>query len=406
MINVVDSRLYYADAYLTAFEGRVVEQFPMGENWGVVLDRSAFYPTSGGQPHDTGTLGGIAVLDVFEREDDKAVVHVLERRLECETAASRVDWTRRFDFMQQHTGQHILSHVFEDLLDAETVGFHLTEDALTIDVAHEPLTPEQGHAVEDRANELVFADLPVEARFVDRDAVARLPLRKPPVVQGPIRIVQTGDADYSPCGGTHCRSTGAVGLILIRKIERKGPDMRVDFVCGGRALHDARRKNRLISEVSAGLSVGDFELAEAIARLQDELKSSQQDLRHANERLLEFEAEELASNAAVVSGIRVVRAVLNEGGPAQVKHLAIRLMAHPATAIALAYVDSGSAQLTVARSDDVTIDVRPILKEACRLIGGGGGGQPNMAQGGGLHTEQVEAALDRAVQLLETTLSH
>ena len=404
-MDVAQSRLYYRDADLTSFEARIVEQFPMGENWGVVLDCSAFYPTSGGQPHDTGTLNGLPVVDVVEREEDKAVVHVLSRQLEGEIAVGQVDWTRRFDHMQQHTGQHILSHVFEALLDAETVGFHLTEDALTIDIAHGPLTPAEWEAVEERANELVFADLPVEARFVNRDAVARLPLRKTPAVSGPIRIVQVGDVDYSPCGGTNCRSTGIVGLILMRKIERKGTAMRVDFVCGGRALRDARRKNQLVNAVSAGLSVGDFELAEAVSRLQDELKECQQTLRRANERFLEFEAERLRASAEVAGGVRIVRTVLDDGGPLLAKHLAVRLMGYPATAVVLAYVDGNSVQLIVARSDDVPVDVRPILKEACRLIGGGGGGQPNMAQGGGSRTDQVEAALDQAVLSLKMALS-
>ena len=404
-MDVVESRLYYQDAYLTSFEGRVIEQFAIDDSWGVILDRSAFYPASGGQPHDAGTLNGVSVQDVLEREEDKAVVHLLGRKLTDERAVGEVDWTRRFDYMQQHTGQHILSHVFEALLDAETVGFHLTEDALTVDIAHEPLTPEEWQMVEDRANALVFADRPVVARFMNRDEVVRLPLRKPPTVAGPIRIVQVGDSDYSPCGGTHCRSSGAVGLILMRKIERKGTGMRVDFVCGGRALRDARSKNRLVNDVSAALSVGDFELADAVCRLQNELKTSQQELRHANEDLLEFKTGELLGGAEEYAGVRVVRTVLSGGGPAMAKHLAVRLMEHPGIVAAVAYTDGSSVQLTLSRSDDVPIDVRPVLKEACRLIGGGGGGQPHMAQGGGPRVDQIERSLDQAIQSLRVALS-
>ena len=404
-MDVVENRLYYRDAYLTSFEGRVIEQFAVDDSWGVVLDRSAFYPTSGGQPHDAGTLHGIPVLDVVEREEDKAVVHVLGRKLTDERALGKVDWTRRFDYMQQHTGQHILSHVFETLLDAETVGFHLTEDALTIDIEHQPLTLEEWQMVEDRANALVFADLPVVARFMSRDEVARLPLRKPPTVTGSIRIVQVGDVDYSPCGGTHCRSSGSVGVILMRKIERKGTGMRVDFVCGGRAMRDARSKNRLVNDVSTALSVGDFELADAVRRLQSELKTSQQELRRANEGLLDFETGELLGGADEYAGVRMVRTVLSGGSPTMAKHLAVRLMEHPGTVAAVAHTDGSSVQLTLSRSDDVPIDVRPVLKDACRLIGGGGGGQPNMAQGGGSRVDQIERALDRAIQSLKVALS-
>jgi len=230
----------------------------------------------------------VPVVEVFEREADKAVVHIVSRPLEGEMAHGQVNWARRFDHMQQHTGQHVLSHVFEALLDADTVGFHLTDDVLTIDIAHAPLAPEEWQAAEERANAIVFADLPVEGRFMAQAEVNKLPLRKQPTVTGPIRIVQTGSLDYSPCGGTHCRSTGSIGLILIRKAERRGAETRLDFVCGWRALTDAHRKNRLVNEVSTGLSVGENDLPEAISRLQEEVKSSARQLKQTENRLLDF----------------------------------------------------------------------------------------------------------------------
>jgi len=400
-----ESRLHYQDAYHTEFDAHIVEQFPLKTAWGVVLDRSAFYPTSGGQPYDTGTLDGVAVSDVFEREDDKAVVHVVNQKLGTDVVHGRVDWARRFDHMQQHTGQHVLSHAFESLLDADTVGFHLSDDALTIDIAHAPLSLEDWHAVEDRANAIVFADLPVAAQFMDQEEVSQLPLRKQSVVSGPIRVVQVGDLDYSPCGGTHCRSSGSVGLILIRKIERRGSETRNDFVCGGRALADCRRKNRLVNEVSSQLSVGEGELADAVARSQGEIKSCHRQLRQAEDHLLGYEAAELLAQAQTVRNVRVVKAVLTDESPTSAKHLAIRLMGQPNCAVLLARVRDSSVQLTFVRSDDVPVDMRSLLKDACRIVGGGGGGQPNMAQGGGSRVDQVDLALDSAVQSLQALLS-
>lgn len=404
-MDVIESRLYYQDAYLTEFDAHIVEQFPLKEAWGVILDRSAFYPTSGGQTHDTGTLNGVAVSEVFEREDDRIVVHVVSQKLDTDVVHGQVDWVRRFDHMQQHTGQHVLSHALEALLDAETVGFHLSDDVLTIDIAHTPLSLEDWHAVEDRANAIVFADLPVEAQFVGQEGVSQLSLRKQPTVSGPVRVVQTGDLDYSPCGGTHCRSTGSVGLILIRKVERKGPETRIDFVCGGRALVDCRRKNRLVNEVSSQLSVGEGELADAVARAQEEIKSCHRRLKQADDRLLGYEAEELLAQAETIGNVRVIKAILADESPASAKHLAIRLMDRPSCAVLLARVQDNSVQLTFARSDNVPADMRPLLKDACRIVGGGGGGQPNMAQGGGSRVEQVDSALDSAVQSLKALLS-
>ncbi len=399
-----ETRLYYTDAYLTQFEARVLEQFPVGEYWGVVLDRSAFYPTSGGQPHDTGWLNGAPVIDVFERETDKAVVHVLSRPLEGERVQGQVNWERRFDFMQQHTGQHILSHVCEALLDADTVGFHLTESTLTIDITHAPLTWEEWQAVEERANAIVFADQPVEAQFMTAAEVNALPLRKQPTVAGPIRIVRTAGLDYSPCGGTHCRTTGSVGLILIRKAERRGAETRLDFVCGQRALADAHRKNRLVNELAASLSVGEVEVAAAVARLQEEVKSTARQLKQAENRLLDFEVEQLLRQAETIGEIRLVRATLSHDNPMWAKYLAVRLAERPKCVALIGFVQDNSVQLTFSRSGDMPVDMRPLVKEACRIVGGGGGGQPNMAQGGGSRPDQLELALDGAVQSLRTLL--
>lgn len=403
-MDAIVNRLYYRDAYLREFDARVVEQYETDRGIGVVLDRSAFYPTSGGQPHDTGLLNSVPVVEVFERIPDAAVVHVLERRLESDVVQGMVDWPRRFDMMQQHTGQHVLSHAFESVVDADTVGFHLTEDNLTIDVNRAPLSADDCGLVEQCANEVVWADLPVHADFVRREELARLPLRKPPVISGPVRIVRIDQRDFSPCGGTHCSATGSVGQILIRKVERRGSETRIDFVCGGRALAEARRKLRLVGELAAQFSVGDRELLESITRLGEDARSCRRELKLAEERLLDREAAELYTGGEQIGATRLIVRRFDDRNVAAVKYIAQRLMAEPSCVALIGAVQGGSAQLTFARSDELPLDVRPLLRDACRLIGGGGGGQPNLAQGGGSRIDEVDSALHAAAQAVKTQL--
>ena len=208
-------RLYYDDPYLFGFDAEVIERLEWEGKPAVVLDRTAFYPTGGGQPHDVGTLDGVRVMDVVEREIDGAVVHVLEEALHADSVKAHVDLERRFDLMQQHTGQHILSAVFVDLLDANTVGFHLSEEYATIDVDKAPLSQAQIDEMEQMANRIVFNNYPVEARFMTDEEVARLPLRKPVAHKGPVRIVEVENTDFSACGGTHVFDTGEIGMIKI-----------------------------------------------------------------------------------------------------------------------------------------------------------------------------------------------
>ncbi len=424
-MDIVASRLYYDNAFLREFDAPIVEQFPVGRDVGVVLERTAFYPTSGGQPHDTGLLNGVPVVDVFEREADQAVVHVVSLPLSGSSAHGEIDWARRFDLMQQHTGQHILSHAAEALLDADTVGFHLSDDTLTIDLSRAPLSSADAAALAERANAMIFADLPVAAAFRTQAEVDRLPLRKPPAVSGPIRIVQIGapddarqyapdrarqgapdcDVDFSPCGGTHCRSTGAVGQILIRKIERRGSDSRLEFVCGGRALANAQRTQRWVSELAGQFSVGEGELTEAVGRVVNEAKTLRRDLKTAEDRLLHHQAVDLIRDAEMIGETRLVKVMFAKRDPAWIKHLALQLMELSHCVVLLGLIQDGRAQLTFARSADLAVDVRPLLRDACQHVGGGGGGQANIAQGGGPKAENVEFALNAAGQAVRTLLA-
>lgn len=375
-------RLYYTDSYCTCFTARTIERLAWDGHPAVVLDRTAFYPTSGGQPADQGTLDGVALLDVVVREPDGAVVHVLERALpeEGDDVEGVLDWPRRFDHMQQHTGQHILSAAFEQVLDADTVGFHLGADVSTVDIDVARLEPGAVVPVEDLANQVVWENRPVGVRFVGPGELATLPLRRPPAVEGPVRVVDVARFDVNPCGGTHVAHTGEIGMIKIVNLDHRGNETRVEFLCGGRALRDYRAKNGMINRLTSRLTVGHWELDQAVERLQAEAKQLRQGLRGARKRLLQVEADELAEAAAIHGPYRVVSQVWEQREPGELRALAQELAHIPGVVALLAGVGERT-HLCFAHAEGVDLDVAALLQQACARLGGKGGGRPHFAQG-------------------------
>jgi len=293
----------------------------------------------------------------------------------------------------------VLSQAFLQLLNAETVGFHLGKEASTIDVDQAPLAAFQLDRVEDLANEIVFADLPVKTYSVAEAELASLPLRKLPTVEMPIRIVEVEGFDYSPCGGTHCQRTGEVGLIKITRVERRGQETRIEFLCGGRALADYRGKNRTVNELANQFSVGAWELAEAVERLAEEVKSNRRELNAAKDRLLDYEAAELLAEAERHGDIRLVRKVFTDREGEEVRRLALRLVESEGS-VALLGLAGEKAQLVFACSADLPYDMNDLLQKACWVVGGGGGGRPHFAQGGGPDDSKVGEALEIAYERL------
>ena len=395
-------RLYYSDSTLRSFSARVVERLETGGRAAVILDRTAFYPEGGGQPADRGQINQAQVVDV-QAQDDAArrVVHVLSEPVTEDDVTCAIDWTRRFDLMQQHTGQHILSQSFVRVLDAETVAFHLNDDpnegAVTIDLNRTGLPPADMDAVEDLANQIVFENRPVTARFVGREELASIPLRKPPTLDAAIRIVEIADFDWSACGGTHVARTGEVGPIKIVRLERRGNETRVEFRCGQRALADYRRKNDVINRAAAGLSIGYWELDQATARLIAENKALFKQLEEAQERLLEFEAREWLSGLTEQGDHAVVARVLRDRDMHALRKLAKQVVSRPRT---VALLGSGGEKpaLVFARSSDLPFDMSRLVRDAAARLGGRGGGSPDFAQAGGppASEEQVQAAIEWA----------
>jgi alanyl-tRNA synthetase len=394
-------RLYYDDSYAREFSARVVERLTHDGHPTVVLDRTCFYPTSGGQPNDLGTLGGAAVLDVAARKEDGAVLHVLGEPLTDDNVTGVIDWARRFDYMQHHTGQHILSQAFVQIAQASTVGFHLSLDSVTIDVDQPSLTDAQVAAVEALANEVVWGDRPVTARIVQPDDAEGVRIRKLPehILTGGLRVIDIDGFDVTACGGTHVARTGEIGLIKVLKLEKRGDKTRVEFRCGGRALADYQAKNAVANSLAADLTCAIAELPQAVARLQEDFKAAQRALKAANSLLIDFEAERLAEEAPETNGVRVVKASFADRDFGDVRLLANKLIQKPGI-VALLAVTGDKAQFVFARSADLSHDMNALLKATlAALANGRGGGQPQMAQGGGTASvSEVDAALSAAEQ--------
>ena len=410
-------RLYYTNAYSTRFSAHVIERLMWNDHQAVVLDRTAFYPNSGGQPADRGTLGGVAVLDVVVREGDGAIVHILDGVPPGGEVEGLLDWPRRFDHMQQHTGQHILSAAFEQLLDADTVGFHLGVEMSTIDVDVARLEPEAVIPLEKLVNRVVWENRSVSTYSVTPDELASLPLRRPPVVEGAVRIVEVGGVgpgsetagvepvhsfDVNPCGGTHVAHTGEVGLIKIVRLDHRGDETRVEFLCGERALRDYQAKNEMTYRLAGMLTVGHWELDRAVERLQTEAKQLRQDLRRARKLLLEVEASELAATAVVHKTYRVVWRVWEPPGrsPEELRGLAQELARLPGMVALLTGIGERT-HFCFARAEEVDLDVAALLREACAQLDGKGGGRPHLAQGSAPVTDagHVKAVLAGLLEL-------
>ncbi len=385
-------RLYYTDSYLTEFRARVVDASP--DQTRIYLDRTAFYPTSGGQPFDTGLLGGLRVVDVVD--EGERIAHVLADRLAGDEVEGRIDLSRRFDHMQQHTGQHLLSAVLVDMFDAATVSFHLGTQSSTIDIAH-VLSPEQLRQVERRANEIVFENRPVTVCF--QHSSEDLGLRKPTEREGEIRIVSIQDVDRSACGGTHVRATGEIGPILLRKLDKIRGNQRIEFVCGGRAVARARADFEALSQVARVFSASLDDVPAMVEAQREKLQEAEKTRRRL--------ATELAQAAGKVlftctePGLDGVRRVLRR----------LPALAEESRAEAQSFASSGPAlyllaaenpaSILLAVSSDSGVNAGDLLKRALSESGGRGGGNPALAQG----SLPSKDALDRAVESLARTLN-
>ena len=393
-------RLYYSDSFLKSFSASVtaVRETPGingAQAWQLSLDRTAFYPTSGGQPFDSGLLiapshaGANIEIPVEQVEEDEAseVWHFVSQPVSPGTRVEgQINWARRFDHMQQHTGQHLLSAVFAAELNAPTVSFHLGENISTIDLACGPLAHHSLVRVERIANEIIAEDRPVTVRSASRsEADAMLAageLRKLPDREGSIRLIEIADCDRNACGGTHVRSTGQIGALLLRGVEKVSRGVRVEFACGMRSVRIARSDAAIVNETSALLSIGAAELPAAVTRLLAEGKAGAKERQKLREELAVLQAAGIAAEVPVETGLRLIVRSWKDRDRDFVRLLASRTAAAaPSTAVIFCASEAEPTRIFLARSSDLKFNCGQMLKEELARLGLRGGGSPDFAQG-------------------------
>ncbi|MET4562100.1 alanyl-tRNA synthetase [Lysinibacillus parviboronicapiens] len=372
--------LYYQDAMLREFDATITRTGTDtdGRKY-VVLSNTAFYPTGGGQPHDTGTLNHIPVVDV-EKVDDE-----IRHYIACDTSTltglvhGKLNWQRRFDHMQQHAGQHILTAAFVELFDAQTVSFHLGSEQVTIDIAVDSLTDEQLVAAEARANDIILENRPIETKWITEKELANFNLRKEVAVTGDIRLVIIPDYDYNGCGGTHPSSTGQVNVIKILGTEKMKGNVRVSFVCGQRVLTELAMRKTVLADVARQLSVPEIEAANALTKLLATQKTTEKALVAAKEELLNFEAKALASSTDLI-----ITASFSQRTVQELQKLARFIVAERTdVTVLLVSQNEDKLQFVAARGAHVETSMKDIAAHVLPFINGKGGGSEQMVQGGG-----------------------
>ncbi len=388
-------RLYYDNAYLTTFDACVQACEANGDFYDVLLDRSAFYPTSGGQPFDTGSLGDGRVVDVYVKDGD--VWHTVTKSFDIgEKVQGRIDWERRFDHMQQHAADHMIAGTLHRLMGGVTIGLHISEDVSTIDVAMPDgitrITDDQIRRIECEVNERIQRSVPIRCWFPGEEELNALPLRKNPTVNEHVRIVAIGDDEMVACGGTHPSTAGQIGLVKIVSVAPARGKMRVAFLAGQRALEDYFRCFEAAHSAAGLISANVNGLTAAVASMQEKLRAAEFELLKWKKEQLLSQAEGMVEEAEIMpDGTRlIVRFVDADAG--LLKELASRLVAGPGVVALLGAENGGQAAYVFARSAGIDADMGALLRDTARPLGGKGGGRPDFAQGGGCVQILAEAA--------------
>jgi alanyl-tRNA synthetase len=412
----VTERLYRTDSHLLEFEAHVVDVVEPAGRRALILDRTAFHPTGGGQPFDTGTLGGHRVVDV-EAEDDEGgrVLHFIETApgeappAIGATLSGRVDAARRRDHLQQHSGQHILSQAFVRAAKLETRSFHLGAESSTIDVDPGASDEVVARALE-IANDVVFSDRPMRIHEVTPEELAKFAIRKQTFHGARIRLIEIEGFDVSTCGGTHAQRAGEVGLIAVKSVERGKAMHRVEFVCGGRALREYRHDRRLLAEIGRRLSTGGEQLVAQVERMAEQNLALRKRVKQLFEVAAEVQAKELLAKAERRTALRVVSEVLSDVSFEEAQVLARKVTSAPqqpeaggAVVVLLGIREGDGGRLLFARSNDPALSaiaMGPLVKQVAERFGGKGGGAPNSAQAAITKGSDLPAALAAARELL------
>ncbi|TQR20126.1 alanyl-tRNA editing protein [Psychrobacillus vulpis] len=383
-------KLYYEDPYIQTFSAKITKQ---EENY-VVLSETAFYPTGGGQPHDGGTINRIDVTNV--EIIDGEIRHFLEENLpsNIEFVECSIIWKRRFDHMQQHTGQHILSAAFDNLFSMKTVSFHLGKDSSTIDIDISEISDHQLKEVEALSNQIILQNNPIETKWVTEEELALYKLRKPTAVKEDIRLVIIPNFDYNACGGTHPKRTGEVGLIKILQIEKQKRLIRVEFICGERVLTHLDRKQKILVNLKNSLSAPEEKLGDAVKALLDNGKTLEKEVSNLKDLLLQYEAKDLISSTKET----IITSIFQNRSIQELQKLAKFITVESTGTICILISENEDrSQIVAAKGEAVKQSMKELIVKVLPLINGKGGGNDIIAQGGGENMISSKKLLEKSV---------
>ncbi|MCC5804407.1 alanyl-tRNA editing protein [Rossellomorea vietnamensis] len=390
---------YYQDAYMKSFHTSFQEQQQDESGWYVVLEETAFYPTGGGQPHDTGKLQDKRIINVEEVSGE--IRHYIEEPFDdiSGVVEGQVDWERRFDHMQQHAGQHILSAAFAEALQYETISFHLGKEFLTIDLNVSDMSESDALKAEELANQIIREARPIKTKWVTEAELSSYPLRKQPSVTGEIRLVIIPDFDYNGCGGTHPRSTSEVGAIKILDWEKHKGHIRLQFICGDRVLHQLHRKHGLLKELTSVLQAPEETMVSTAEQLIVKQKEQEKALEGLKEVLLSYEAEGLLGIQK--DDYMLIQKAYSNRPIQELQKIAQHIVSKREDAIVMLVVQNDQKlQLVAAKGPHPTINLREVAQNVFPLINGKGGGKESLVQGGGEAVISKEDLLRKLVNEL------
>lgn len=392
-------KLYLDNPYLREIDSRIVDKIYKDGKYYIKLNRTIFYPhLSGGQPGDKGTINGVQVLEVYEEDSD--IIHVVKENIQSDKVMLNIDWENRLDNMQQHTGQHLLSAAFYKLYNGETVGFHLGQDYVYIDVTLPELSEDEAEKIEIYANRIIYSNFEIKSYYIEKNDIKKIPVRKQPTVNSNIRIVEIDNIDFSPCAGTHLRNTGEIGLIKIRKWEKYKGNVRIEFVCGNRALLDYMWKNRAIKDISLLLSSKDLDIFEKVQTLYNQKEELEKKNRILREELLRYKAEELLRNSIKIGNIPFISKLFDDIDLKELNGISSYLnnISNSVQIYGSKYEDKGQFLISIPKN--ININLKDIFKEISEEFEIKGGGSPQTVQGG-CSLEDLDKLLNRFLEKIK-----
>lgn len=399
-------KLYYQDPYKLEFEEKIIDIQDYKGNFAVFFNKTYFYPTSGGQPFDLGFIENSKIIDIFEK--DGLIWHIVDKKPESKIVLCKIDKNRRLDHMQLHTAQHLLSQAFIKGVNAPTISIHLGSDLSNIEIVIPEITTEQIFLVEDIANSIIYENRNVNIIYASEEETNDLDLRKKPKKKGfdgAIRVIDIEDFDMSPCGGTHVQKTGEIGIIKIISYEKYKGNVRVEFLCGRRALHDYRQKNTIIKNISAKFSAKDNTVEDRINKSIEELKESQRELSIIKKEKASFIANELIQKSELFNDINIVSNFFDNEDMFLLKNISQILVENNKCISILFSNYDNKTNLIISRSSDVQINLSSLSKELFSTINGKGGGKPESIQGSSEKIKDKEFVLNQVKTIIVNNLA-